>query len=36
MTACLVGSAVMLAACWAITFLLPVHVDGIGDSRRAA
>jgi hypothetical protein len=25
MTACLVGSAAMLAACWAITFLLPSH-----------
>ncbi len=23
LTACLVGSAAMLAACWAITFLLP-------------
>ncbi|MGQ0584725.1 MAG: organoarsenical effux MFS transporter ArsJ [Reyranella sp.] len=25
MTACLVGSTAMLAACWAITFLLPSH-----------
>ena len=23
MSACLIGSAAMLAACWAITFLLP-------------
>lgn len=27
MTACLVGSTAMLAACWTITFLLPTHVD---------
>ena len=25
MTACLLGSAVMLMACWLITFLLPSH-----------
>ncbi|MBI3196585.1 MAG: organoarsenical effux MFS transporter ArsJ [Rhodospirillales bacterium] len=36
MAACLAGSAIMLAACWAITFLLPVHVGGIGDSKQAA
>ena len=36
MTACLAGSAVMLAACWTITFLLPVHVGGINDSKQAA
>lgn len=28
MTACLVGSTAMLVACWAITFLLPIHADG--------
>jgi hypothetical protein len=27
MTACLAGSAAMLTACWAISFLLPSHVD---------
>ena len=36
MTACLAGSAVMLAACWAITFLLPVQGDRISDSQQAA
>ena len=28
MTACLVGSTAMLAACWAITFVLPSQADG--------
>ncbi len=28
MTACLVGSTVMLAACWAITFMLPTRAGG--------
>ncbi|MFZ5782099.1 MAG: organoarsenical effux MFS transporter ArsJ [Pseudomonadota bacterium] len=28
MTACLLGSAAMLLACWAITFLLPAHLPG--------
>jgi predicted MFS family arabinose efflux permease len=28
MTACLLGSAAMLIACWAITFLLPTHKVG--------
>ena len=27
MTACLLGSAAMLAACWAITFMLATHAD---------
>lgn len=27
LTACLIGSAVMLGACWVITFLLPAHRD---------
>ncbi len=27
MTACLMGSAAMLAACWAITFMLATHAD---------
>jgi len=27
MTACLAGSAIMLMACWAMTFLLPSHVE---------
>jgi len=35
MTACLAGSAVMLVACWAITFLLPIHA-GINDTRQVA
>ena len=35
MTACLVGSALMLAACWAITFLLPSQVDRIALSKQA-
>ena len=35
MTACLAGSAVMLAACWVITFLLPADV-GMNDSKQAA
>jgi predicted MFS family arabinose efflux permease len=35
MVACLVGSAVMLAACWAITFLLPTHA-GINHTKQAA
>jgi predicted MFS family arabinose efflux permease len=36
MTACLAGSTAMLAACWAITFLLPTHVDRIAGSNQAA
>ena len=36
MTACLVGSAVMLAICWTITFLLPVQADGGAGSRKPA
>jgi predicted MFS family arabinose efflux permease len=36
MTACLAGSAVMLLACWAITFLLPSHIDRIAGSKQAA
>ena len=36
MTACLVGSAVMLAACWMITFLLPVRTDRITRSKQVA
>ena len=36
MTGCLTGSAVMLAICWAITFLLPVQGDRINDSQQAA
>jgi predicted MFS family arabinose efflux permease len=35
MMACLIGSAVMLAACWAITFLLPTHA-GINHTKQAA
>lgn len=30
--ACLVGSATMLAACWAFTFLLPTHISPVGTS----
>lgn len=29
MTACLLGSAIMLAVCWAITFLLPMQRGGL-------
>ncbi len=35
MTACLMGSTVMLVACWMIAFLLPVHVDRITTSKRS-
>ena len=35
MAACLLGSAIMLAVCWAITFLLPVHA-GINDTKQVA
>jgi hypothetical protein len=34
MTACLVGSAVMLIICWAITFLLPVRIEGVAASPK--
>ena len=36
MTACLVGSAIMLAICWAIALLLPSKVDApsIGEATR--
>ena len=34
MVACLLGSAAMLAACWAITFLLPSRAAG-GSIRTA-
>jgi len=36
MTACLVGSTAMLAACWAITFLLPTDIGRIAGSKQAA
>jgi len=36
MTACLAGSAIMLAACWAITFLLPIRTDRTNGSTLAA
>ena len=36
MTACLLGSAVMLAVCWATTFLLPERIDRIATSKQAA
>jgi len=36
MTACLMGSAVMLVACWIITFLLPIQTDGVAASKQAA
>jgi predicted MFS family arabinose efflux permease len=32
MTACLFGSAAMLAACWAITFVLPVRLSGAASA----
>lgn len=35
MVACLIGSAVMLVACWTITFLLPIHA-GINDTKQVA
>ena len=35
MSACLVGSAVMLASCWAISFLLPTQVERPVDTRYA-
>ncbi len=36
MTACLAGSAAMLAACWAITFALPVRLEIGGPPNRMA
>ncbi|MFI4998886.1 MAG: organoarsenical effux MFS transporter ArsJ [Reyranellales bacterium] len=36
MTACLAGSAAMLVACWAITFLLPSHNGRSAASKQAA
>ena len=36
MTACLAGSAVMLALCWLITLALPAHIDApLGAEQRA-
>ena len=35
MAACLLGSAIMLAVCWSITFLLPVHTV-INDTKQVA
>ncbi|MBS0521040.1 MAG: organoarsenical effux MFS transporter ArsJ [Proteobacteria bacterium] len=32
-TACLIGSAAMLAVCWLLTFLLPSHAEGMGASH---
>jgi hypothetical protein len=36
MVACLLGSGLMLAACWAITFLLPNRLDGTMPRRQVA
>ena len=34
--ACLIGSAVMLAICWLITFLLPVSPQSLSVERQPA
>jgi hypothetical protein len=36
MTACLVGSAAMLAICWLITFLLPVLPQSLSVKQQPA
>ena len=36
MTACLIGSAAMLMACWMITFLLPSQADRIAPSASSS
>jgi hypothetical protein len=36
MTACLIGSAVMLIICWAITFVLPVRIEGTAAPIKGA
>ena len=36
MTACLIGSAVMLAICWLVTFLLPVAPQASAPRQRMA
>lgn len=35
MSACLIGSAVMLAICWAITFLLPSKIERTSLAHHA-
>src|SRR5260370_20390656 len=35
MTACLLGSAAMLAVCWALTFLLPARLQGAAPRGQA-
>ena len=36
MTACLLGSAAMLAACWLVTLLLPGSIDGRIEAQGRA